>query len=82
MRWRALWRTWLRSSENSLRFPPTFAGLGDLRDPAALARLRGREYVEETDRRSRKKAAPEAPAAPAVEAPVADAPPAATPASQ
>ena len=50
----------------------TFAGLGDLRDPAALARLRGREYVEEADRRSRKKATPEAPAAPA--APAAEAP--------
>jgi small subunit ribosomal protein S5 len=66
----------------------TFAGLGDLRDPAALARLRGREYVEEADRRSRKKAAPEAPAAPAADAspaakaPVADASPAATPASE
>ena len=35
----------------------TFAGLGDLRDPAALARLRGKEYEEEPERRSRRKAA-------------------------
>jgi hypothetical protein len=60
----------------------TFAGLSDLKDPAAVARLRGKEY-EEPEVRSRRKAAAAAaaaPAAPVAEAPVADAGAATTPA--
>jgi ribosomal protein L12E/L44/L45/RPP1/RPP2 len=54
----------------------TFAGLSDLKDPAAVARLRGKDYEEAPEQRSRKAA----PAAPAAETPAADAGAAATPA--
>jgi|EndMetStandDraft_5_1072996.scaffolds.fasta_scaffold10203_5 small subunit ribosomal protein S5 len=64
----------------------TFAGLSELKDPAAVARLRGKEYEEPAERRSRKQAAAAA-AAPAGETPsagagAADAGAAVTPAGQ
>src|SRR5512145_589207 len=60
----------------------TFAGLSELKDPAAVARLRGKEYAEPEVRSRRKAAAAAAAAAapaPTAETPAADAGTAATP---